>query len=70
MIQNNLIESQNVQWAHGKVCICGLNFTMGYEGNLEANKIAFQFGWFHTRDLGYLRKLWEEDQKTVFVVIR
>ena len=38
----------------GEVCICGLNVTKGYQNNLEANKTAFEFGWFHTGDVGYL----------------
>eukprot|EP01018_Ginkgo_biloba_P007183 Gb_22144 [translate_table: standard] len=38
----------------GEVCICGLNITKGCRNNPEANKTAFKFGWFHTRDLGYL----------------
>ncbi|KAF5743532.1 AMP-dependent synthetase and ligase family protein [Tripterygium wilfordii] len=37
----------------GEVCIRGANVTKGYKNNLEANKAAFQFGWFHTGDLGY-----------------
>ncbi|GMH29572.1 hypothetical protein Nepgr_031415 [Nepenthes gracilis] len=40
--------------ASGEVCIRGLNVTKGYKNNPEANKSAFQFGWFHTGDLGYL----------------
>lgn len=38
----------------GEVCIRGPNVTKGYKNNPEANKQAFQFGWFHTGDLGYL----------------
>ncbi|KAH9317016.1 hypothetical protein KI387_018785, partial [Taxus chinensis] len=38
----------------GEVCIRGSNVTNGYLNNPEANKTAFQFGWFHTGDLGYL----------------
>uniref|UniRef100_A0A0C9S2P7 TSA: Wollemia nobilis Ref_Wollemi_Transcript_18745_2346 transcribed RNA sequence n=1 Tax=Wollemia nobilis TaxID=56998 RepID=A0A0C9S2P7_9CONI len=38
----------------GEVCIRGPNVTGGYRNNPEANKTAFQFGWFHTGDLGYL----------------
>jgi len=38
----------------GEVCIRGLNVTKGYQNNPEANKTAFQFGWFHTGDLGYI----------------
>ncbi|GLJ51042.1 hypothetical protein SUGI_1086720 [Cryptomeria japonica] len=62
------IESQNAQWAHGEFFIPGLNVTMGHQDNPEANKTAFQFRWFRTGDLGYLKKLWEEVRKTVFVV--
>uniref|UniRef100_A0A5B6ZEF0 Oxalate--CoA ligase n=1 Tax=Davidia involucrata TaxID=16924 RepID=A0A5B6ZEF0_DAVIN len=39
--------------ASGEVCIRGPNVTKGYKHNPEANKSAFQFGWFHTGDLGY-----------------
>ncbi|GLJ47866.1 hypothetical protein SUGI_1010840 [Cryptomeria japonica] len=59
------IESQNAQWAHGEFFIHGLNVTMGHRDNLEANKTAFQFGWFRTRDICCLKKLWEEVRKTV-----
>ncbi|KAK3017607.1 hypothetical protein RJ639_004841 [Escallonia herrerae] len=38
----------------GEVCIRGPNVTKGYKNNPEANKSAFQFGWFHTGDLGYV----------------
>ncbi|KAI4351735.1 hypothetical protein L6164_006060 [Bauhinia variegata] len=38
----------------GEVCIGGPNVTKGYKNNPEANKAAFQFGWFHTGDLGFL----------------
>ena len=37
----------------GEVCIRGKNVTKGYKNNLEANEAAFQFGWFHTGDLGF-----------------
>jgi len=37
----------------GEVCIRGPNVTKGYKNNPEANKSGFQFGWFHTGDLGY-----------------
>lgn len=37
----------------GEVCLRGPNVTKGYKGNPEANKAAFQFGWFHTGDLGF-----------------
>ncbi|KAM3382035.1 oxalate-CoA ligase [Capsicum galapagoense] len=40
--------------AKGEVCIRGPNVTKGYKNNPEANKSAFQFGWFHTGDVGYL----------------
>lgn len=36
----------------GEVCIRGPNVTKGYKNNPEANKSAFQFGWFHTGDIG------------------
>ncbi|XP_022871664.1 oxalate--CoA ligase-like [Olea europaea var. sylvestris] len=39
--------------ATGEVCIRGPNVTKGYKNNLEADKSAFQFGWFHTGDLGF-----------------
>ncbi|XP_076899789.1 oxalate--CoA ligase-like [Bidens hawaiensis] len=39
--------------ANGEVCIRGPNVTSGYKNNLEANKSAFLFGWFHTGDIGY-----------------
>ncbi|MQL84174.1 hypothetical protein Taro_016683 [Colocasia esculenta] len=38
----------------GEVCIRGSNVTKGYKNNPEANKAAFQFGWFHTGDVGFL----------------
>ncbi|KAK1392753.1 4-coumarate--CoA ligase [Heracleum sosnowskyi] len=40
--------------ASGEVCIKGSNVTKGYKNNPEANRTAFQFGWFHTGDIGYL----------------
>ncbi|KAK4357481.1 hypothetical protein RND71_023091 [Anisodus tanguticus] len=40
--------------AKGEICIRGPNVTKGYKNNPEANKSAFQFGWFHTGDVGYL----------------
>ncbi|KAK9291499.1 hypothetical protein L1049_019447 [Liquidambar formosana] len=43
-------EAQN----SGEVCIRGPNVTKGYKNNPEANKAAYQFGWFHTGDLGFL----------------
>ncbi|KAK9147543.1 hypothetical protein Scep_006300 [Stephania cephalantha] len=39
---------------NGEVCIRGPNVTKGYKNNPGANKDAFQFGWFHTGDIGYL----------------
>lgn len=44
---------QQAAGATGEVCIRGPNVTKGYKNNPEANKSAFQFGWFHTGDLGY-----------------
>uniref|UniRef100_A0A1D1ZJZ9 4-coumarate--CoA ligase n=1 Tax=Anthurium amnicola TaxID=1678845 RepID=A0A1D1ZJZ9_9ARAE len=40
--------------ASGEVCIRGPNVTKGYKNNPEANKAAFQFGWFHTGDVGFM----------------
>ncbi|KAL9320152.1 hypothetical protein ACSQ67_011991 [Phaseolus vulgaris] len=37
----------------GEVCIRGPNVTKGYKNNVEANTASFQFGWFHTGDIGY-----------------
>ena len=37
----------------GEVCIRGPNVTKGYKNNPEANKTGFQFGWFHTGDIGF-----------------
>ncbi|KMT16394.1 hypothetical protein BVRB_3g055390 [Beta vulgaris subsp. vulgaris] len=37
----------------GEVCIRGPNVTKGYKNNPEATKSAFQFGWFHTGDVGF-----------------
>ncbi|KAL5812996.1 hypothetical protein ACOSQ3_027946 [Xanthoceras sorbifolium] len=37
----------------GEVCIRGPNVTKGYKNNPEGNKSGFQFGWFHTGDIGY-----------------
>ncbi|XP_020224960.1 oxalate--CoA ligase [Cajanus cajan] len=37
----------------GEVCIRGPNVTNGYKNNPHANSAAFQFGWFHTGDLGF-----------------
>ncbi|XP_061354273.1 oxalate--CoA ligase [Gastrolobium bilobum] len=39
--------------SNGEVCIRGPNVTKAYKNNLDANTTAFQFGWFHTGDLGY-----------------
>ncbi|KAL9669433.1 hypothetical protein QQ045_006980 [Rhodiola kirilowii] len=40
---------------NGEVCIRGANVTKGlYKNNPEANKSAYQFGWFHTGDIGFL----------------
>ncbi|KAJ4837440.1 Ribonuclease ageritin [Turnera subulata] len=38
--------------AKGEVCIRGPNVTKGYKNNPDANKVAFEFGWFHTGDIG------------------
>jgi len=38
----------------GEVCIRGPNVTKGYKNNVDANTAAFEFGWFHTGDVGYL----------------
>ncbi|KAK7391369.1 hypothetical protein VNO78_19785 [Psophocarpus tetragonolobus] len=37
----------------GEVCIRGPNVTKGYKNNPHANDAAFQFGWFHTGDIGF-----------------
>lgn len=37
----------------GEVCIRGPNVTKGYKNNPAANKTAFEFGWFHTGDIGF-----------------
>ncbi|CAM8950398.1 unnamed protein product [Rhodiola kirilowii] len=39
---------------NGEICIRGANVTKGYKNNPEANKSAYQFGWFHTGDIGFL----------------
>ena len=49
--QNGVHQEAN---ATGEVCIRGPNVTKAYKNNPEANKWAFQFGWFHTGDVGYL----------------
>lgn len=38
----------------GEVCIKGPNVTEGYRNNPSANEQAFEYGWFHTGDQGYL----------------
>ncbi|KAF7813186.1 oxalate--CoA ligase-like [Senna tora] len=38
----------------GEVCIRGPNVTKGYKNNPQANTTAFEFGWFHTGDIGFL----------------
>ncbi|XP_027358565.1 oxalate--CoA ligase-like [Abrus precatorius] len=50
-----LNETGRVQEAEvsGEVCIRGPNVTKGYKNNVDANTAAFQFGWFHTGDIGY-----------------
>ncbi|KAK7270856.1 hypothetical protein RJT34_26338 [Clitoria ternatea] len=50
-----LDETGRVQEAgvNGEVCIRGPNVTKGYKNNVDANTAAFQFGWFHTGDIGY-----------------
>lgn len=37
----------------GEVCIRGDNVTKGYKNNLEANRVGFLYGWFHTGDIGF-----------------
>jgi len=49
--QNGVVQKPGCS---GEVCIRGLNVTKGYQNNPEASKTAFQFGWFHTGDLGYI----------------
>ncbi|KAK4384983.1 Oxalate--CoA ligase [Sesamum angolense] len=48
--ENGVVQGAN---SNGEVCIRGPNVTKGYKNNPEANKSAFQFGWFHTGDLGF-----------------
>lgn len=48
--ENGVVQETQI---NGEVCIRGLNVTKGYKNNPEANKAAYQFGWFHTGDLGY-----------------
>ncbi len=38
----------------GEIVIRGLNVTLGYEGNPEANAAAYTDGWFRTGDQGHL----------------
>ncbi|KAH7513948.1 hypothetical protein FEM48_Zijuj11G0037000 [Ziziphus jujuba var. spinosa] len=47
---NGVVQQPKV---NGEVCIRGPNVTKGYKNNPEANKAAFQFGWFHTGDVGF-----------------
>ncbi|KAM7272954.1 hypothetical protein ACFE04_027618 [Oxalis oulophora] len=49
--ESGVVQEANV---NGEVCIRGPNVTNGYKNNPEANKTAFQFGWFHTGDVGFL----------------
>lgn len=49
--ENGVVQGINTK---GEVCIRGPNVTKGYKNNPEANKSAFQTGWFHTGDVGYL----------------
>lgn len=52
-----ILDENGVVQGHGKngeVCIRGLNVTKGYKNNPDANKSAYQFGWFHTGDIGFL----------------
>ncbi|HEY7942937.1 MAG TPA: non-ribosomal peptide synthetase, partial [Casimicrobiaceae bacterium] len=39
--------------AVGEVTVCGPSVMSGYEGDTEANRLAFADGWFRTGDLGY-----------------
>ena len=48
--ENGVVQEPQI---NGEVCIRGPNVTKGYKNNPEANKAAYQFGWFHTGDLGY-----------------
>lgn len=48
--ENGVVQPAGV---NGEVCIRGPNVTKGYKNNSEANKSAFQFGWFHTGDVGF-----------------
>lgn len=49
--ENGVAQEAN---ACGEVCVRGPNVTRGYKNNPEANRVSFQFGWFHTGDLGCL----------------
>jgi long-subunit acyl-CoA synthetase (AMP-forming) len=49
--ENGVVQPVGVS---GEVCIRGPNVTKGYKKNPEGNKAAFQFGWFHTGDVGFL----------------
>ncbi|XP_054786859.1 oxalate--CoA ligase [Prosopis cineraria] len=51
-ILNEKGESQKAE-VEGEVCIRGPNVTKGYKNNPVVNTTAFQFGWFHTGDLGF-----------------
>ncbi|KAH1036350.1 hypothetical protein GLYMA_20G159300v4 [Glycine max] len=48
--ENGEIQKNEVK---GEVCIRGPNVTKGYKNNPDANDSAFQFGWFHTGDIGF-----------------
>ncbi|WRX16944.1 AMP-dependent synthetase/ligase domain - like 10 [Theobroma cacao] len=48
--ENGVPQEANVR---GEMCIGGPNVTKGYKNNPEANKAGFEYGWFHTGDLGY-----------------
>ncbi|RVX01898.1 Oxalate--CoA ligase [Vitis vinifera] len=52
--ENGVQQEANVS---GEVCIRGPNVTKGYKNNPEANKSAFQFGWFHTGISGSLTRM-------------
>ncbi|XP_073292948.1 probable CoA ligase CCL9 [Primulina huaijiensis] len=48
--EKGVVQGANV---NGEVCIRGPNVTKGYKNNPDANKSAFEFGWFHTGDVGF-----------------
>ncbi|XP_073124993.1 probable CoA ligase CCL9 [Henckelia pumila] len=48
--EKGVVQEANV---NGEVCIRGPNVTRGYKNNPDANKSAFEFGWFHTGDVGF-----------------